>query len=602
MCSLKGFSHPNPNAACPIHLGDYEGENTTVIREDGCRQDNPRGFLGVTALGLTGLTPASVGPLQGGTTETSGSVAAESSVQSLQDTFKNPPNTYKPMVRWWWPGDDVEDAELRREIRELNEAGFGEAEIQSFTINLRPDMSGDVRHRVYGFGTSKFFTHVRSAVDEARAHSMWIDLTFGSGWPFGGGDAVTPERSMTELYFSETSVQGGEHYHAKLDLPALGSGLSKLVAKFVGCPPVPLPPDWDGRMKARAKTIAVIAVQGTAPQMGHAPGLGGGWKVPVAEDSGQLDPHSTVDLTSRVSPDGVLDWIVPPGEWHLFAFRQVVMDSVVIGEAWPGPGLILDHFQHPAFDAYAKEIGDSLREELSDRLGDGVRALFCDSLEIPANIYWSEDFLQEFRKRHGYDLIPYLPVIKHPGYNDPYNPVSSKPLYDIPGVGDAVRRDYWKTVSELITERLYKPFANWASEHRLLTRVQAHGAPADLLRVYGLADIPETEQLYAEGLYDFLKMASSAADIYGKKIVSSESFVFIADGYQTTPEQLKTNIDKLITAGVNEIIYHGYPYVYDDRPYPGWSPFALGISSVFNGRSTFWPYIGRINGYITRLQ
>lgn len=567
-----------------------------------------RDFWGITALGLGELALGPAWTTQGPATQASASVVPAANPQSVQQAFKNPPNRYKPMVRRWWPGNDVEDAELQREIRELSAAGFGGAEIQSFSCNLRPEMPVEARHRVYGFGTSDFFAHVRAAVDEARAHGMWIDLTFGSGWPFGGGSAVTPERAITELYFSDTHIKGGERYHASLELPTLGArlGVSKALAAFFGSPPFPA--GWDARMNTRARTVAVIGAQTTAPE-GHPAGsnwAGGSSVLSVVEKSGQLDPHSIVNLTSQVSPDGVLDWDVPAGDWRLFIFRQLNMDSAVIGEAWPGPGLILDHFQRPAFDAYSAQIGDALRAELSDRLGNGLRALFCDSLEIPANIYWSDDFLQEFRKRRGYDLAPYLPLIKQTGYNDPYNPLTTKPLYDVPETGDAIRRDYWRTVSELIIERLYKPFADWAAKHRLMARIQAHGAPADLLRIYGLASIPETEQLYAGGLYDFLKMASSAADIYGKKIVSSESFVFQGDAYRTTPEQLKVNTDKLITAGVNEIIYHGYPYVYNDRPYPGWSPFAMGtqlsFSSVLNGRSTFWPYIGQINTYITRLQ
>src|ERR1039458_4822332 len=99
-------------------------------------------------------------------------------------------------------------------------------------------------------------------------------------------------------------------------------------------------------------------------------------------------------------------------------------------------------------------------------------------------------------------------------------------------------------------------------------------------------------------------MASSAADVYGKRIVSSESFVFIGDPYINTPERLKQNADRLITAGINEIIYHGFPYEYMDRPEPGWYPFSppFPFSSHLNAHNTFRPYTPRINSYITRLQ
>ena len=41
--------------------------------------------------------------------------------------------------------------------------------------------------------TPTFFSHMQAALEEARAHGMWLDYTFGSGWPFGGAGAVTPE-------------------------------------------------------------------------------------------------------------------------------------------------------------------------------------------------------------------------------------------------------------------------------------------------------------------------------------------------------------------------------------------------------------------------
>lgn len=40
--------------------------------------------------------------------------------------FRNPTDAYRPYVRWWWNGDKVDEAEIRREIRLLKEAGIAE--------------------------------------------------------------------------------------------------------------------------------------------------------------------------------------------------------------------------------------------------------------------------------------------------------------------------------------------------------------------------------------------------------------------------------------------------------------------------------------------
>jgi hypothetical protein len=177
------------------------------------------------------------------------------------------------------------------------------------------------------------------------------------------------------------------------------------------------------------------------------------------------------------------------------------------------------------------------------------------------------------------------------------------PLFDVSDGGDAIRADYWKTVSELIFEGFYHPFDEWAKQHKLLSRVQAHGAPADLLKLYGDASIPETEELDGNNTVNFMKLASSAGYDYGRKLVSSESFVFRGNPYITTPESIKANSDKLFISGENEIIYHGFPYDFDDGTRGiGWFPFQGQFSSHINEHNPIWPFIGKVNEYITRLQ
>ncbi|MDR3675469.1 MAG: glycosyl hydrolase, partial [Acidobacteriota bacterium] len=144
--------------------------------------------------------------------------------------------------------------------------------------------------------------------------------------------------------------------------------------------------------------------------------------------------------------------------------------------------------------------------------------------------------------------------------------------------------------------------------NHLQTRIQAHGSPTNNLKVYGLSDIPETEDLYASGEYGFLKLASSGGHLYGRKTISSESFVWWNHDYDTTPEKIKRYADELLTAGVNEIVYHGFPYEYMDRPDPGWYPFASSFdlnatySSPMNFHNPFWEYLRPLNDYMARIQ
>jgi hypothetical protein len=534
-------------------------------------------MMRITALGLICAVAAAPALAQ-----TSATVAQE---------FQNPAKAYRPMVRWWWPGNDVTDTELKREVGLLDRANFGGAEIQPFTIGLDQPMSDAMRKRVDDYLSPSFFTHVGAALEEARTRGMWMDYTFGSGWPFGGAGVVTPALASTELTSAHQTIRGPVHFHQKIMMPILDESIANMKD---------LPQGWMEEFEQREKLVAVVAVRGSSVQ--YFPDVGDALKVKVP---GELDPSTSVVLTSHMQPDGTLDWDVPAGTWQVFAFKEMPTGQGVVGGAGTGPQLVLDHMNKQAFETYADRVGGTARQYDGQYFGHGMRAIFCDSLEVRANLFWNDQFLQEFQKRRGYDLTPYLPILKVPGAEVPYNATSANlPLYDIQNIGDRVRQDYWYTVSDLMNENFYSPFIQWATSNNLLSRVQAHGSPTDQLRVYGESSIPETEDLYADGRYDFLKMSSSGADLFGRHIVSSESFVWQGRAYQTTPEKIKRFADELLTAGINEIIYHGYPYQLMDRPFPGWHPFAIGgaFSSDMNQNNPFWSYLPQLNEYITRLQ
>ena len=517
---------------------------------------------------------------------------AQDSATVIQQ-FQQPAKAYRPMVRWWWPGGDVTDEELRHEVDQLDQANFGGAEIQPFVIGLNEKMPEATRKRVDDYLTPSFFAHMKAALEEARGKGMWLDYTFGSGWPFGGAGAVTPELASIELRSAQQTVRGPVHFHEKVVMPLLDASITQ---------DKNLPLGWLERFRQREKLVAVVAVRGDSVQ--YFPNQGANQE-PTVKETGQLDPATTVVLTEHMQPDGTLDWNVPAGTWQLFTFKEMPTGQRVVGGAGSGPQLVLDHMSKRAFEAYAERVGDTARQFDGEYFGNVLRAIFCDSLEVHTYLYWSDHFLEEFRERRGYDLTPYLPILKVPGFEVPYGATSARlPLYNMEGIGDRVRSDYWQTVSDVMVENFYSPFIQWAADKKLLSRVQAHGSPTDLLRVYGTSSIPETEDLLDNGRYDFLKMASSGADLYGKKIVSSESFVWLGKAYQTTPEKIKRYADELFTAGINEIIYHGFPYKYTDRPYPGWHPFAIGgaFSSDMNSTNPFWPYLPQLNQYITRLQ
>jgi len=146
----------------------------------------------------------------------------------------------------------------------------------------------------------------------------------------------------------------------------------------------------------------------------------------------------------------------------------------------------------------------------------------------------------------------------------------------------------------------FKVWADWCRENGYITRNEAHGAPANWLDFYALADIPETE-MFGKDDRDILisKFASSAAHVKGTKLVSAESCTWIDEHFHERPREIKMFVDRLFLSGVNHVFYHGCCYSPVEAVWPGWCFYA---SLEMNPRNPIWREMGAMNKYVTRCQ
>ncbi len=525
--------------------------------------------------------------------------SALSGTSSWVSHFVTATQSSRPWIRWWWPGGAVETGELKREIDLLKAAGFGGAEIQAFNPAI-PGLTPNERTHINDYANPAFFEHVRQCAQTALQDGAQIDYTFGSAWPSGGGFAVTPELALVELTPAITSISAPVQGPIAINLPVQTrkfGAMGGLDARNRD----PRAADWKERLQKRWKLIAIVAVQGTA-----AVAEGKTFRDSNVVTPGKIMSGAGIVVTDRLQPDGTLNWTPPaPGPWQIIAFKQFNVDSSVMAGVGEGPQLVLDHFNKAAFEAHARRVGDPL-----DQLGaakKGIRATFIDSLELMTDLHWCDDFLNQFQKRRGYDLTPYLPYILLPGWMNPWNPRVSAPYYVSDDTGDRVRADYQAVVSDLLIENFWEPFVAWNHQHGFKARLQAHGGPSDLIRSYGLADIPETEDLGAGGNTHTLRLARAAANIYGRPIVSCESLCWIGKPYEVTPAQWLARANLLFASGVNELVMHGFPYALHKDKWPGWfpfepSPFLSGFSSLISDANPLWAAVPTLNTYLTRAQ
>jgi len=268
-------------------------------------------------------------------------------VEELRLGFTTPPEDARPMVRWWWFGPAVSKEEIAREIREMHEGGIGGFELASVYPLALDDPQKGISNLHYG--APEMVDMLRCAQQQGRALGMRVDLTLGSGWPFGGPH-IPVDQSAGKLKIAVEALPMSK-------LPELAAGDTP-VAAFVA---EGTPEHYDA---AGAKQIKFPASGDALPSAGSEP---------------------QVALFFISSHTG-----------------QMVKRAAVGGE-----GFVLDHMSHAAIDHHLQVVGDALLGGFTDA---PPYAIFSDSLEVYGSD-WTQQLPEEFKKRRGYDLIPHLPEL-----------------------------------------------------------------------------------------------------------------------------------------------------------------------------------------------
>jgi hypothetical protein len=516
------------------------------------------------------------------------------------DSILTPPKAARAWTRWWWPGGDVDARVLTGQLDELDAAGFGGAEVQPFISGMLNIENQSTWERVYAFDKPAYYQTLGDVMSAATARGLQLDLTHFSGWPPGGPE-INLGDSLTVIAYAEENVSGGRT--VRLELPKPHAGPSEYIftaMEFAGADFINFPAE-------HARLISVVAARALAGKHARSPFN--------LDDTVTLDPGSVQVLKQRVE-NGVLHWDAPPGEWQIIASYLLPSGEVPMGAAQKPQGFVVDHLRKPQVLGHY-EYAYGQRTGLPAHYGKGFRGFFNDSLEFRVKRLGVEDILGEFEARRGYDLEPLLPAIYIEGKDSVYFSeivgIRAAPEFALTAQDERIRHDYQMTLSDLVIERFVEASATWAAERGLLSRGQSYGMDIDILRALGANTIPEAEQLWAGGSDLGLKMASSAAALYGRPLVSAESFVWIQRDWTTTARKLKAAADKMLLAGVNHIVYHGTPYPWSgdaSKPYgeEGWTPFSspqnpAHFSSIVGpDNPALWPDVPEVNRYIARSQ
>ena len=318
---------------------------------------------------------------------------------------------------------------------------------------------------------------------------------------------------------------------------------------------------------------------------------------PDGKNQNGIDPQQVVDLTGRMAADGKLTWTPPAGAWKILRFCYTVGPGARVSTCSQGwDGLALDPMDTKAFQRYWDDVIEPLMSDAKAIPSCTLRYLHTDSWEIePYN--WTTRLPEEFRKRRGYDMTPWLPVL------------ARKILVSVEA-SERFLHDFRKTVGELTAENYYGPFLANAHRHGLEVRAESggpHGVPIDAQHCLGMIDAPMSEfwatswrHRVPDRARFFVKQPASAAHTYGKKIVAAEGFTTIGPHWQETVwDNLKPNFDKALCEGLNQLVWTLVTCSPKETGMPGQEMFP---GTHFNPNSTWWQQSEGFLSYINRCQ
>lgn len=451
------------------------------------------------------------------------SFARAAGIDDLRKGFEKPPEDARIMMRWWWFGSSVTKAELERELKVMKDGGIGGVEVQP-VYPLLPD-DPKTGHKNLPYLSDEFLDMLKFASQKAKELGMRFDLTLGSGWSFGG--AKTP---ITE---------------------AAGQLRVERVKVDAATKRVPVP-----SMIPAEKLLGVF----------------------LSTKGGNVVTESELKELTDIREGNV--WF-SGGESssEVLFFISGKSGMQVKRPSFGSEGYVLNHLDKPAVDNYLKQTGDRLFQAFDK--STIPYSVFCDSLEV-YNQDWTDDFLEEFKKRRSYDLKPYLAAT----------------VADIGPKTPDVRYDWGRTITELFNERFMVPMQAWSKQNGTRFRIQGYGLPPAAISSNQWADISDGEGAQWK-VVRAARWASSANHIYGRNVTSSETWTWLhSPVFRATPLDLKAEADIHFLQGINQLIGHGWGYTPPEVEYPGWRFYAAG---AYSEQNPWWIVMPDLSAYLQRV-
>ena len=482
---------------------------------------------------------------------------------TLEAGFRNPPRSAGPHTWWHWMNGNITREGITADLEAMKRIGLGGAQIFDVDCGIP---AGPVK-----FMTPEWLDMVGHAAAEADRLGLELCIHNCAGWSSSGGKWNTPEHAMQEVVWSEHRVKGPSRFSEALPQPPVREGFYRDICVLA----------FKGDSAERINDIRGKAAYDRRDRLD--PDLS-------SAASSAIPLSGIVNLTGKLETGGRISWDVPEGDWTILRIGHTCTGAINAPASPEGTGLECDKLSKEALDAHWAGMMAKVIEKAGPAAGRSLNNSLIDSYER-GHQNWTALFADEFLKRRGYDIVPYLPVL-------------SGRVVESTEVSERFLWDFRRTVADLWAENYVGHFTELCHANGMKSSIEPYGnATFDNLQCGGQADIVMGE-FWVAGWHvgESTKLAASASHTYGHKVTGAESFT--ADEsrgrWMVEPYSVKSLGDRVFCDGVNRFIMHRYAH----QP---WLSVAPGMTmgpwgTHFDRTITWWEQGAAWVSYVSRCQ
>ena len=484
---------------------------------------------------------------------------------SIEKEFKEPGNAVGPYVWWHWMGSNYSKDGITKDLQTMKDSGIGGATIFNLTSAVQeshaPTKNNPWPERTYR--SPAYWEHLKWAAIEADRIGVEIGLHNTVGYSTTGGPWITEPQSIQRMIWSITPVGGG-----------------KLIDISLKQATIPLYKSWGGitRQPTLYKDLYVLAVP----------------------EKDNVDVMDVINISSSMDASGNLKWNAPDGKWKIYRFGHASTGAMPhpVPDELIGKTLEANKMDAEISQFHWSTVLDPVKSTLGPLVGKSFKHMLIDSYEAGGQS-WTTGFAEEFKKRKGYDCVPWLVTLNLASKEDR---AKSGSIIKNANAADRFAWDYADVIKQLYLENGWMVGVKNLHNSNLKLQFEPYGGPFDTAEGAAISDLPMGE-FWTTSKGDINQTVVQAAHAAGRTVIGAEAFTGRPEvsKWQEHPAMLKLSCDGAFGAGVNRMILHHWVHQpFGDEYKPG---MGMGWWGTHFGRNQTWFEPGKaFFQYIARSQ